>query len=217
LFNGAVELNASYFFTNYQNLQVSQFDGGFGFNVGNAKEAEVQGLELDGRWAMTDDLTLSYSYAWLDFEFTDFSNGNCYNRQVPDGDIVNGNRVCNYTGKGGQYTPKNSASLAFDYTRAVTSGINFVGSLMLNYRSEQQVHDNQDPNMVIDAVNRVNLRLGLAGDKWLAAFVGKNLTNEKVLTYAANVPLSASSFGTNTFYGFVDRGRQLAVEVGYRF
>jgi len=192
LFNGAVELNAAYFFTYYQNLQVSQFDGGFGFNVGNAKEAEVQGLELDGRWAMTDDLTLSYSYAWLDFEFTDFSNGNCYNRQVPDGDIVNGNRVCNYTGKGGQYTPKNSASLAFDYTRAVTSGINFVGSLMLNYRSEQQVHDNQDPNMVIDAVNRVNLRLGLAGDKWLAAFVGKNLTNEKVLTYAANVPLSAS-------------------------
>lgn len=217
LFDGAVELNASYFFTNYQNLQVSQFDGTFGFNVGNAKEAEVQGIELDGRWALTDDLTLSYSYAWLDFEFTDFRNGNCYNRQVPDGDIVNGMRMCDYTGNTGQYAPENSASLALDYSRPVSSGINLVGSLMFNYRSEQQIHDNQDPNMVIDAVSRVNLRLGLEGEQWLAAFVGKNLTDEKVLTYAGNVPLSSSTFGTNTFYGFVDRGRQLAVEVGYRF
>ncbi|MES2604959.1 MAG: TonB-dependent receptor, partial [Pseudomonadota bacterium] len=70
LFNNAVELNVAYFFTNYNDLQVSQFDGSFGFNVANAKEAEVQGIELDGRWAMTDDFTLAYSYSWLDFEFT---------------------------------------------------------------------------------------------------------------------------------------------------
>ena len=119
LFAGAVELNATYFFTNYQNLQVSQFDGTFGFNVGNAKEAEVQGIEVEGRWAMTEDLTLAYSYAWLDFEFTDFKNGNCYNRQVPDGDTANGIRLCDYTGKSGQYAPKNSASLSLDYRRAI--------------------------------------------------------------------------------------------------
>lgn len=101
--------------------------------------------------------------------------------------------------------------------RAITGDIDLVGSLMVNYRSEQQIHDNQDPNMVIDAVSRTNLRIGVEGDKWLAAFVGKNLTNEKVLSYAGNVPLSSSTFGTNTFFGFVERGRQLALEVGCRF
>jgi hypothetical protein len=38
-----------------------------------------------------------------------------------------------------------------------------------------------------------------------------------VLSYAGNVPLSSSTFGTNTFFGFVERGRQLALEVGCRF
>jgi iron complex outermembrane recepter protein len=196
----------------------NQLDLNIGFNVGNAKEAEVQGIELDGRWAATDNLTVSYSYSWLDFEFTDFSNGNCYNRQIPDGVIVNGVRVCDYTGKRGQYTPENSASLAFDYVRAIGSnGLSLVSNLMYNYRSSQNIHDNLDPNMEIDSVGRLNLRVGLQADNWQLGFIGKNLTDEKVLTYAGNVPLSSSTFGTNTYYAFADRGRQLAVELGYNF
>jgi iron complex outermembrane receptor protein len=198
-------------------LQISQFDGSFGFNVANAKEAEVQGIEVDGRWALTDDFTLTYSYSWLDFEFTDFKNGNCYNRQVPDGETVNGLRLCNYNGETGQYAPRNSASLALDYNHSLSNGLALTGSVMYNYRSSQQIHDNHDPNMVIDGVGRINARIGVGNEHWDVALIGKNLTNEKVLTYAGNVPLSASTFGTNTFYGFVDRGRQLAVEGGYRF
>lgn len=217
LFNNTVEFNIAYFFTNYENLQISQFDGSFGFNVANAKEAEVQGIELDGRWALTDDFTLTYAYSWLDFEFTDFKNGNCYNRQVPDGVTVNGLRLCDYTGKTGQYTPENSASLALDYNHMLGNALQVNGSVMYNYRSSQLIHDNHDPNMEIDGVGRINARLGIGNASWDVALVGKNLTNEKVLTYAGNVPLSASTFGTNTFYGFVDRGRQFAVEAGYRF
>jgi len=215
--NRTVELNAAYFYTDYRDLQVSQYDGSFGFNVGNAKRARVQGIELDGRWAATDTITLAYSYAYLDFVFTDFHNGNCYNRQVPNGDIVNGVQMCDYTGQGGQYAPGNSVSLSLDYKKPLDGGLLLFGNLMVNYRSSQQIHDNHDPLMVIDPVTRVGLRAGIAGDKWKVAFVGKNLTNEKVLTYAGNVPLSASSFGTNTFFGIVDRSRQLAVEAGYEF
>jgi iron complex outermembrane recepter protein len=218
LFDNAVELNVAYYFTDYENLQISQYDGSFGFNVGNAKAARVQGLELDGRWAATDELTVAYSYSWLDFEFTDFRNGNCYNRQVPDSVVVNGIKMCDYTGKRGQYTPKHSMSLAFDYTRPLgDNGLMIVSSLMYNYRSEQNIHDNLDPNMTIDAVGRVNVRLGVEGNNWQLGFIGKNLTAEKVLTYAGNVPLSASTFGTNSYYGVVDRGRQLALELGYTF
>ena len=47
---------------------------------------------------------------------TYLTNGNCHSRQVPDGDIgANGTQLCDYTGKSGQYTPKFTASIGFDY------------------------------------------------------------------------------------------------------
>jgi len=45
--------------------------------------------------------------------------------------------------------------------------------------------------------------------------LGINQGDEDVLTYAGNAPISASLFGTNTFYGFVDRPSQVALEIGY--
>jgi iron complex outermembrane receptor protein len=51
---GAAELNVAAFYTEYTNLQTSQFDGVLGFNVRNAGEAEIRGVELDGRWLVAD-------------------------------------------------------------------------------------------------------------------------------------------------------------------
>lgn len=116
LLDNTLEANLSFYRTEYDNLQVSQFDGVLGYNVGNAKETVVQGVELDGRWVLTDSLSLQYSAAYLDHEFKGFKNGNCHNRQQPNGVIgLGGNQLCDYTGKSGQYTPKVTASLGFDY------------------------------------------------------------------------------------------------------
>lgn len=217
LANGALELNIALFFTDYDALQISQFDGTLGFNVGNAQNTEVKGLEIDGRWAISDKLTMSYAYAYLDFEFTDFINGNCYNRQIPDGPVVNGVPLCIYTGSSGKYTPENSLSLSFDYFQGLGNGLEFIASLSLNYVGSQNVHDNLDPNFNRDSYTKVNLKLGLQNDNWSVALIGKNLSDEDILTYAGNMPVSATTFGTNSFYGFVARPRQVALEAGYRF
>jgi outer membrane receptor protein involved in Fe transport len=108
-------------------------------------------------------------------------------------------------------------SLSFDHVYALSNGLILASSLMYNFRGEQNVHDNLDPKMLVDATSRINLRVGLESDRWQVAFVGKNLSDEEMLTYAGNVPLSGSTFGTNSYYGFVDRGRQLALEAGYKF
>lgn len=217
LAGGALELNAALFITDYENLQIGQFDGTLGFNVGNAKETELWGLEIDGRWAISDNLILNYAYAYLDYEFTDFRNGNCYERQVPDGDVVNGVPLCDYTGLGGRYTPENNFSLSFDYTRSLNNNMDVVANLNFNYVDDQNVHENLDPAFNIDSFTKVNARVGIMTDTWSVMLIGKNLTDEEILTYVGNVPLSGSTFGTNTYYGFVDRPRQYAVEVGYRF
>lgn len=217
LFDGLVELNAAAFFTDYDQLQISQFDGTVGFNVGNAANTQIRGLELDGRWAATDSLIVSYAYAWLDFEFQDFPNGNCYNRQPAQSLSPAGAPLCSFTGMSGQYTPEHNLSLAFDYVRPVNSSMDFVAGFTMNYTGEQNIHDNLDPSYNIDSVTRLNLKLALETDQWSLAFIGRNLSDEKVMTYAGNAPVSASTFGTNTFYAFIDRPRQLAVELGYRF
>lgn len=224
IFDNTLEVNLSIYRTEYDNLQISQFDGTLGFNVGNAKETLVQGLEVDGRWLALDSdagtLTMNYAFAYLDHEFKDFKNGNCYNRQVPDGDIGPGGvKLCDFTGKSGQYTPKFTTTIGFDYFKAISFlGFEyFRANLGLYHASEQNVHPNLDPLYDIDAYIKVDARIALEAENWSIALFGRNLTDEKVLTYAGNAPLSGSSFGTNTFYGFVDRPATIGLQVQYDF
>ncbi len=224
LLDNTLEVNLAIYRTEYDNLQISQFDGTLGFNVGNAKETLVQGVEVDGRWLVLDSdvgtLTMNYAFAYLDHEFKDFENGNCYNRQEPDGAIGPGGvQLCDFTGKSGQYTPKFTTTVGFDYFQSISFlGFEyFRANLGLYHASEQNVHPNLDPLYDIDGYTKVDARIALEAENWSIALFGRNLTDEKVLTYAGNAPLSGSSFGTNTFYGFVDRPATVGVQFQYDF
>jgi len=214
-----LETNVSFYRTQYDDLQVSQFDGVLGFTVGNAKDTLVQGLEIDGRWLISPEVTMNYAVAFLDHEFKDFTNGNCYNRQVPDGDLTPRGQLCDYTGKSGQYTPSVTASLSLDYAKPVSFGAfeYFRSSFGLYHSGSQNVDVNLTPAYDIDAYTKVNMRIALESENWSIALIGKNLTDEEILTYVGNVPLSGSTFGTNTFYGFVDRPRSFGLQVNYQY
>ncbi len=217
---GRGDISIAFYYTDYDDLQISQFDGSLGFNVGNARRTRVQGFELDGRYRLTENLTLAYAGAYLDHEFKDFTNGNCYNRQIPDGDFgPAGNQLCDYTGKSGQYTPKFSGNLGLDYVQPLNwlDNFNFRGAINFGYTSSQNVHPNLDPMYEIDAYTMVDMRLAIEGLHWSVALFGRNMLDEKVITYAGNVPLSGSTFGTNTFYGFVSRPRSYGVQFRYRY
>ncbi|GLS26124.1 TonB-dependent receptor [Marinibactrum halimedae] len=220
LFGGEAELNGAFFYTEYDNLQVSQFDGAIGFNVVNAAESVIQGFELDGRWAATDYLTVSYGLAYNDFEYTNFPVGGCYQGETPNGIDIDGDGTldtCDYTGRSGTFAPKKTFNLGAEYIRPITSDINFRSLFDAQYVDNHDVHENQDPKYDIDPYTTVNLRVGIESESWAVALVGKNLTDESVLTYVSNAPLSDSVFGTNTYYGFLRRPRSVAVEGTYRF
>ena len=224
LLDNTLEVNLSVYRTNYDDLQISQFDGVLGFNVGNAKETVVQGMEVDGRWLMMDSdngaLTMQYALAFLDHEFVDFKNGNCYNRQVPDGVIgADGNQLCDYSGKSGQYTPDFTASVGFDYVQDVSfMGFEyFRANVNFFHSSEQNVDVNLNPLYEIDAYTKVNMRVSLESENWNVALFANNITDESVLTYVGNTPLSGGTFGTDTFYGFVDRPASVGVQFQYNF
>ncbi len=220
LADGRGELNAALYRTDYDDLQISQFDGAVGFNVGNAKETRVQGVEIDGRWLLGEGLTAGYGLSLLDFEYLDFENGNCYTGQTPDGIDIDGDDVvdtCDYTGKSGVYTPDYTINLSLDYLTAITDDINFVGFIDIQQVDGHNVHVNLDPTGEIDAYTILNMRLGVEGENWAVGLLGKNLLDEEVISYSANAPLSDTIARTNTHYSFVRRPMTFALEGTVKF
>jgi len=215
--DGRAETNFAVYLTKYDDLQISQFDGALGFNVGNVKETQVQGIEIDGRLLLTDGLTWTYAYAYLDHEFKDFENANCYNGEIPDGDVVAGIPLCSRTGQSGQYTPKNTAYTSLDWIIPISQNWDFRIKGDLSYTSKQNVHVNLDPKYNIDSFTIIDLRVSVSNENWDFALLGKNVTDEDFLTYVNNVPLSGSTFLTNTFYGFNIRERSWWAQVSWRY
>ena len=218
LLDGAAELNIAAFYTEYDDLQVSIFDGTLGFNVGNAGAATTMGIELDGRIALTENLMMTGALAFLDFEFTDYDNGQCYQGQPADS-VVDGVAYCDYKGKTNQYVADYSGNLTFVYTTMLTSDIEFRGGADFVFTGDYNSSQNLDPSQEQDAYVKTNLRLGLSDVSagWEVALLAKNLTDETVISYSNDTPLANSIFGSTGHYGFVEPPRSFAIQGTYRW
>ncbi len=217
--DGRGEINLALFLTDYENLQISQFDGAVGFNVGNAAETRTQGLEIDGRFLLNQYFSASYGVSFLDFEYIDFRNGNCYVGETPDGIDTTGDGVintCDYTGRRGVYTPEYTFNFALDYNQSLTDSIDILGGVDIQYVDDQDVHVNLDPTGRIDAYTLLGARLGLGGDSWTITLRGSNLLDEEIISYSANVPL-ANNFGNNTQYSFIRAPRMIFLDTRVSF
>jgi outer membrane receptor protein involved in Fe transport len=218
LLDGAAELNVAAFYTQYDDLQVSIFDGTLGFNVGNAGAATTMGIELDGRMALSENLMMTGALAFLDFEFTDFANGQCYQGQTPDYN-VGGNDYCDYKGKTNQYVADYSGNLTFVYTTMVSKDLEFRGGADFVFTGDYNSSQNLDPSQQQDAYIKANLRFSLADVTagWDVAFLVKNATDETTISYSNDTPLSNSTFGSIGHYGFIDAPRTIALQATYRW
>ena len=218
---GAAEINFALFQTNFDNLQISIFDGILGFNVGNAASAEIFGAEFDWRWAATDYLTITGGFAITDFEFTDFENGQCYFGQTPnvdlDGDGVP--ELCSYTGNSNQLVSDLQGNIAFDFRAPVGDRMEAHAVFDVFYTSKYDASATFDPALVQDDYTKLNLRLGLGSDtgSWQLALLAKNLTDEKVLSFGGDTPLAGSTFGAKSNYAFYLPGRTYTLQALLRF
>jgi outer membrane receptor protein involved in Fe transport len=218
LFDNSVELNMAAFYTTYDDLQVSIFDGTLGFVVDNAAEADIMGFEMDGRWAATERLTIYGSLAWIDFEFQDFENGQCnWTERNQPSCIENG--TISYEGRTNQYVADWSGTLSADYWFEIGDSMELRTTLDLVYSDEYFPSQNLDPTIVQDSYTKVNARIALSSNdgSWEIAVLGRNLTDEEVITYANPIPLAQSTFSSLSHYAFLERPRNIAVQAVYRF
>jgi outer membrane receptor protein involved in Fe transport len=240
LADGAAELNVAIYRTEYDDLQTSQFDGTLGFNVTNAGTATTQGIELDGRWQVTDALYLTGAVGYLDFEFDKFEDSQCYFGEAPDSpnnDLSVPKTVqaqlCDRGGDTREFAPELTANLGADYSLDVSDDIGVIFGLNLAYSDDYFTSPTLDPNLVQDSYVKVNARIQLESldGIWSVALIGENLTDEGISTFGNEAPLASAasraeptppggfeSPRTSTaYYSFYEAPRNVALKVRYNF
>lgn len=219
---GAAELNVALYRTEYTDLQTSQFDGTLGFNVTNAGEATTQGIELDGRWQARENLLLTGSFAWLDFEFDEFPNSECFfgeSSDYPAGDPLEG--LCDRSGDTREFTPEITANVGAQYFVPIGDYMEVVFGLDLAYSDEYFVAATLDPNLEQDSYFKLNGRIALSSQEgnWEVALLLENLTDEEILTFGNRAPLSTTLTGgtATAYYAFYEAPRNVTLHARYNF
>ena len=166
-----LRVNASLFMMDYTDLQIVRFgpvpDSEFGtFQTTNIGEADITGVETEFTWYASDNLRFSGFYAYLESEANDLS--------------FNGN---DYSGASLRSAPKNSYSLAANYTLPASYGT-WEFSLDYNFTDEQTT-DFADTRIGIDDRALVNGYISLTSldEAWDISLWGKNVTDEDYLTH----------------------------------
>lgn len=227
LLDGAAELNVAVFRMEYDNLQTSSLVGDV-FRVGNAGESISQGVEIDGRWQVTQGLSFGGALAYLDAYYEDFTGATCTVPQAND--PVNNPGCLREDGTniapgedGGQdlkdetltYAPEWSASLNARLIVPLGDDLLLVNNLDINYEDEFYSALDLDPNTKHDAATIVNASIALtsADRDWSVALIGKNLTDEETTIWNQDVPISNS----NSYFALPNRPRSIAVQARYNF
>lgn len=211
LLDGSLRINWAAFYTEYDNLQTSIFNG-LGFGVTNASSSTIQGVEIESLWAVADGLTLGLNAAWLDATYDDFADGPC-TAPLLDADPLCGTPAGatrnDLSGENTLYASDWSGSLTFDYERPM-GDMTLFASGEVNYRDDFQSSGDNDPLDMIDSYTKANLRIGIRRNALELMLYGRNIFNEVAYQQGFDTPVLA---GSHSY--FVDEGAVFGARVRY--
>jgi outer membrane receptor protein involved in Fe transport len=212
LFDRTVSLDLAAYRTDFTNLQVSIFNGSTNFVVGNAAESRSQGVELEASWRITPNLTLSTVAAYLDSKYLSFPGAGCYFEQratTPAGQVC----VQDLSGAETPYSSKWSGSAGLEYVQPVGS-LEVIARVDANFRSTFNPSLNNDPLVQQKGFTLLDARLAISPETgpWTLALFGKNLTNKLYTDQTSDTPIM-----TGSRFATINRGRQIGVQVGFKF
>ncbi len=214
--DGLADINVAIFNMVFKDLQTSIYDGSVGFNVQNGGKATSRGIEVDGRWAFADNWLVSGSLGWLDFEWNEFEGAKCYNVfTTPDEPAAP--TSCDLSGKTNAFAPKISGSVNLQYYTEVSDMFELKADLELAHKSSYYTNGDLNPQTKQGAATKVNARLSLLdiGGVWQVALLGKNLTDETIISFSNDMTLGPSTGG---YYStWLEPGRNVSLQFGYNF
>ena len=213
LLDGQANLNIALFYSTFENIQSSTYDGQTGLVVGNAGEILTQGIEITSHIKLTASVDVGFSYGYLNSKYADFDNAACYYNQTEEEGCTGSGllKSRSLTGEKTQFSPENSLNL-YLASRHHFLNNTFTTKLNINYLDDYSITSDLDPQLNQSAFTVVNLRLGYATEDYELALLGKNLTNTHSSAWSSDIPF----FG-GTYTLFSERFRSIALQFTYHF
>ncbi|MEZ5708101.1 MAG: TonB-dependent receptor [Blastomonas sp.] len=211
LLDGRLTFNAALFYMEYKGVQQSVLNpADFSFTVSNAAASSTRGVEFDINFEPIDNLVLSANVTIMDAQFDEFL-GACSDFQTRTGVCPNGFQ--DLDGAPTPFAPDYSGLIKATYTVDM-------GNLALDIAPQLYFSDSYflqsdlDPFNEQGAYARLDLRIALhdIDENWELAFLGKNLTDEKVVFFSNDLAGSAGSYMIG-----LNRPRSYAIQARYNF
>ncbi len=214
LFDGKVVANVSLYHTKFKDLQVSVYQPATSsYLTGNAAAATSKGIEGSLSIYPIENFDISASAAYSDIKYDDYPGAACLASQV--GCTPATNNLAGYpVAYSSKWTGSVTAHARFDMSEDLKLDITGVAA----GRSKYFNSDNQSPIFgVQDGYVKLDLRVQLADkdNSWHLALVGKNLTNQKTIGSAFNLPFPITPVPRAILY--LEPTRNISVEAGIKF
>jgi iron complex outermembrane receptor protein len=214
LADGRGRLNIAAFMSTYEDVQVSTFDGNAGFVVGNAAESEVQGIETDVLFRLTEEFTLNGAFAYLDATYKSFPGAGC---NLAQSLLVSRGCVQDLSGKPLQFAPEYTANIGISYETELSSGLLLSAGLDYNWTDDVVVSADLDETLVQESFGKLNARIAIAGnDQWQVSLTGKNLTDEATFMWGNDIPLGPQGFN-GSYFKLIDPPRTVEIAARLNF
>ena len=206
----ALQLNLAAFRGRYDDLQVSVFDGGIGFVVGNAASSTSKGLELDLLWKLAKHWRLRANASWVDFRYDHFPDANCSTTER----LNTGRVLCDWSGRRTPFVPELEGVLALEQDGSLGNW-QISHALQWRYTGDHATASDNEVQTRQAAYSLFDYRVDLQpqGASWGLALAARNLTDRRYNVFTSVIPLAPGG----AFAQVQAPGRTLDLELRLRF
>lgn len=212
--DNSLSFNLALFRSDYEDLQqaVTSFTATAAFiSITNVGGLISQGVEAEVVWQANDYWRFSSSLSGLDAYYEDYDEAGC---TVAQAAASTGVCVQSVTDEMPPYASDFSGNIGVNFTYPVNSSLVFEADLGMRFMGEYDLSVDRDANIRQDAWQKYDLRLGLSNtdSTWEIAVIGKNLSDEVVMSDGDDVVASPGSY-----FVVVERGRTIALQARYNW
>jgi iron complex outermembrane receptor protein len=213
-----LQLNTAVFFYDYTDLHQGRSvpAGATGFTLvyENAASAEIEGVEAELTWLVTDQITIDGSLTWLDATFEDYQTTDPFDTVFFLFGLAPPAPLEQLSGNNLVQSPEWAWTLRGTYNFATPyNGWNGQAALEAAYKDEVYFTAFNYPALGQDAVTTINanVKFTSADETWSLNLWGKNLTDE--LIYTGTFIIN----GSRTNAGMLAPPRTFGATIGYNF
>ena len=198
---GRVNVSGAVFYSEYSDMQITRQEptlfGGIASFVDNAAEATIQGVELEGRVFLTDNLTANFALGYIDGEFGEYRSTAVNPAPPPTTIPIDLSGLAAF-----QNTPDMTGAFSLTYQANVAGGILAI-TPSVSYRGDSQMFEFANAALDQEAFTLYNASVVWTseGERFRLGLHGLNLSDEEYRIGGYNFPGAIYGDSVVAFYG----------------